>query len=359
MNTALGIVGGLIVGAAVGVGAATLYQGKLPGMGDQSSSAAVGGPVLELDGKTFTEADLPADVRLQVFEARSEAHERVNGVLNQFALQAWLAKEKGIDVKGAMPPFEELVDVPTPTEEEMKTLFEANKARLPPETTFETIKGDIEKYVKNQKLSEVLRTKNEDFKKANKVKLLAEAPIAPIVDLDLAPYAAKGPGNAPTLVEVADYTCPHCQMTQPEVEAVTKELGDKIRFVAVPFSLKPETLSGSLARGAYCARQQGDDAFWKFHETAFRTAKTKSWKSSDPAAKEPVMEIATEAGLDTAKVDACIDSPEAMAFVKTMVEKFNAIGVTGTPTFFLDGRRLSMKGTLKDTLAGVLPASSH
>lgn len=359
MNTALGIVGGLVVGAAIGAGAATLYKGKLPGVGG-TTTAEVGGPVMELDGKTYTEADLPGDVQVQIYEARHETHERVNGLLGQYALQLSLAKEKGLPTEGKLPAFDQLVDAPTPSDAELQALFDQNKDRLPPGTTFETIKGDIEKYIKNQKMSEVLRTKNEEFKKSNKLKLLATEPVSPRVELDLTPYVSKGTASSHTLVEVADYLCPHCQQTQPEVEAVVKELGDKFRFVAVPFSLRPEGLSGSLARGAYCARQQGDEAFWKYHEAAFATAKTKGWKQTDPAAKEPVVEVATAAGLDAPKIEACLESPEAVAFVKKTVDSMNAAGVSGTPTFFMNGRRISMHGeSLKDLVTGAMQASSH
>lgn len=359
MNTALGIVGGLIVGAAIGVGGATVYKNKMPGA-TGGNAAAVGGPLIEIDSKTYSEEDLPSDVRAQVFEARSESHERINGLLNQYALQLTMAKEKGVDVtKGPLPSFEELVVVPAPTEAEMLALFESNKARLPPDTKFETIKGDIERYVKNQKMSETLRTKNEEFKTANRVKFLSAAPEAPKVDLELTGYAAKGSASAPTLVEVADYLCPHCQATQPEVEALIKDMGDKVHFVSVPFALRPDNLSGNLARGAYCAKTLGDDSFWKYHEAAFRISRTKGWKATDPAANEPVIEVVKDAALDEAKMTACIDSPEAIAFVKKTVESFNAAGVSGTPTFFYEGRRLAMKPTLKETLASVMPASSH
>jgi len=210
-------------------------------------------------------------------------------------------------------------------------------------------------------MSEALRAKIQEFKASNRLKVLMQEPQAPKVDIDVAAYPSKGPATAShTLVEASDYLCPHCQTMQPEVEATVKELGDKIRFVQVNFSLKPDGLSGALIRGAYCAQQQGNDQFWKYHETAFATAKAKAWKQTDPDAKEPVIEIATAAGLDTAKIDACLGTPEAIAFVKKAIDTMNGAGLSGTPTFFLNGRKLSMHGTgLKETLTGAMAGSSH
>src|SRR6185503_11819576 len=146
-----------------------------------------------------------------------------------------------------------------PTDAEMKAVFEQNKSRLPPDTSFEKIKPDIERYLKNQKLGEALRAKNEELKAKNRVAILMPMPVAPKVDLNVAGLPVKGPATSQnTLVEVADYVCPHCQATQPEVEQLVKDLGDKMKFVPVNFSLRPDGLSGTLARGAYCARQQGD-----------------------------------------------------------------------------------------------------
>ena len=352
-STALGIVGGLVVGAALGFGAATVYKGNHAGENIT---------LLEVDGTKYREADLPADIRSGYYDIKAEEHDRGNALLGQFALQLALAKDKDKNVKAdALPPFDQLVEAPAPTEQELQALFEANKARLPPDATFEKIKPDIERFVRNQKLSETLRAKNDELSAKKRVVLLTPEPSSPKVTLVLDPYAAKGAVTASnTLVEVADYLCPHCQASEPEVEATVKELGDKYRFVHVPFSLRPEGLSGTLARGAFCAKQQGDEAFWKYHEKAFATAKEKGWKSTDPDSKDPVLEVATAAGIDGAKLEACLATPEAQAFVKNTTDSMHKAGVSGTPTFFLNGRRLSLSNkSLKDAVMGRLQAASH
>ncbi len=359
MNTALGVVGGLVVGAAVGFGVATVYKGG--GMGG-SFGGGSDPVVLELDGTKFKESELPADVRGTMYEVKEESANRIDSVLNQFALQFSLAKDKDKNAKAdALPPIDQLVEVAAPTDAEMQTLFDSNKARLPPDTTFEKIKPEIEKYMKNQKVSETLRAKSEEFKTKNRVKLLTQRPAAPVVNLDVKPYPAKGGASAPNLVMIADYLCPHCQATAPEVEAAVKDLGDKIRFVAVSYALRPETLSGSLARGAFCARQQGDEAFWKYHTTAFQTGREKGWKQTDADAKEPVLEVATAAGIDTAKVESCLGTPEAQAFVKNTLEAMTKIGVTGTPSFFMNGRKLPLQPgkSFKDLVTQSIQAASH
>ncbi len=116
MNPALGIVGGLVLGAVIGFGSATVYQkrgGSLPSAG---GTGAAGETLFELDNVKYSSNDLPPDVRNAVFEVGDEAHTRTDALLNQYALQLALAKEKGIAVKPGvkLPPFEELLSVPAP-----------------------------------------------------------------------------------------------------------------------------------------------------------------------------------------------------------------------------------------------------
>lgn len=358
MKTAAGVAGGLVVGVAVGFGAATIYKNRMAGGGGRDPNAVV----LQLDGAKYREADLPPDIRASLFEVRNEGFEKENNVLNQFALQFAMAKEKNKDVKpDALPPFDQLVEAPQPTEQEMQALYDANKARLPPNTTFEQVKAEIEKFVKNQKTSEVLRAKNEELKGKGRFAILLTPPEAPTVQLSVDQYPAKGPQGAKLLVEVADYLCPHCQATQPDVEAMLKDIGGKVRFVAVSFSLRPEGLSGTLARGAFCARQQGDEAFWKYHEKAFAMGREKGWKTTDPDDKAPVLEVVEAAGIDRAKVEACLGTPEAQKFVTSTTESMHKSGVSGTPTFFMNNRKLTMTPgkSLKENVESQLGGTSH
>lgn len=351
----------LTIGLALGC----TKGGQKPGSSTSASSAtspetgAPGQALFELDGAAFTEADLPGDVQSMVFETRTESHAKIEALVNEFALQFALAKEKNPAVKkDELPPFSELLSIPKPTDDEIKKLFEDNKARLPQGVTFDQVKPEIEKFVVQQKTQEAMRAKLDEFRAKNRFKMIAKAPEAPLVALNLAPFPAKGLGTL-TLVEVSDYLCPHCQASEPEVAAVVKEMGDKLKFVQVPYSLRPDALSGTLARGAICAFQQGSDPFWKYHEQSFKLAKEKSWKQTDADNKDAAKEVASAAGLDLPKFDTCVADANTQTQVKKVVDDMNKAGVSGTPTFFLNGRKLMLHGgrTLKDALSDGLKAS--
>src|SRR5690606_30711443 len=152
-------------------------------------------------------------------------------------------------------------------------------------------------------------------------------------ELDLAGYPSLGPKDAPvTLVEASDYLCPHCQQTHPEVKQVIEENKDKLRFVQVNFALRPQQLSGSLIKGAWCAQQQSEELFWKYHDKAFSYAKEKGFKMTDAAATEPVLTIAKDIGADTAKLETCLASTEATQAIEKATKEMEGAGVTGTPS---------------------------
>jgi len=361
MKAAAGIVVALVVGCGIGYGVALKLPKASQGAVTSGAPTDTSGPIFEYDGKKFSEADLPSDVQTSIYEFRKENVHRIDSVVSQYAMRMDLARQAGRDEEVPLPALEDLVNAGKPSEEEITELYEANKDRLPPGTTFEQIRPDIEKYMVNQKVAEVMQAKSAEFKASNKYNFLIEHPLAPIVAIDTSKFPVVGNKDSKiVVVEVADYLCPHCQMVQTEVEEVITEMGSTIRFSPVAFSVRPEGLSGQLARGAHCAFKQGDDKFWAWHKSAFSMAKTKGWKMTDPESMDYVKEILATIELDNTVFEQCVDSDEAKTAVADMIKSINALGVSGTPTFFVNGRRLDMHGgRLKDELQKHLKASSH
>jgi protein-disulfide isomerase len=266
------------------------------------------------------------------------------------------AKDSKVDPK-KLPPIDSLIKGKEPSEAEAKAFFESNKAKLPPGGTFEQFKPDIVRHLTQQSTQSAFKAKLEELEKQGKLKIIALAPEAPVVNFDLSKYPAKGPQDAPvTLVEASDYLCPHCQQEQPAVEAVLKEFAGKIRFVQVNFALRPDGLSGELARGAHCARKQGDEAFWKFHSKAFEMR----FEQSPTPDRGKVLDVAKGAGLDAKILEQCLATAEPKAAVEQAVAAMSDVGVHGTPTFFLNGRKLHTDHvSLKDAVRAALDAKGQ
>ena len=151
---------------------------------------------------------------------------------------------------------------------------------------------------------------------------------------------ARGPADARvTIVEYSDFQCPFCARVYTTLEdQVLKEYGDKVRLVFKNYPLSnihPWAEDGALA--SECAFQQGNDQFWAMYKGLFSNQADITKENL----KDKASEIAKDGGLDVARFQDCLDGRKAADALKADTEEAAALGVTSTPTFFLNGRRLS------------------
>jgi protein-disulfide isomerase len=151
------------------------------------------------------------------------------------------------------------------------------------------------------------------------------------VSVDDDPF--QGPENAPvTIVEFSDFQCPYCKKAADElVPQILAQYGDKVRFVYRDFpltQLHPRALPAALA--ADCANAQGK--FWQYHDLLFANQ-----SALDDASLEA---YAAQLGLDQATFDECYTSREYFDEVAADFQDGVDYGVSGTPTFFVNGHRL-------------------
>jgi len=150
-----------------------------------------------------------------------------------------------------------------------------------------------------------------------------------------------GPADAAvTIVEYSDFQCPFCARAEEIVQGeVIKAYGDKVSFVYKQFpltSIHPWAEPASLI-GLCIYKQAGNAAYWKFHEAVFKAQKDIPNENSG----EKLLAMAKDAGADQAKVKACFEAGDTKALVDATIAEAEAIGVNSTPTFFINGRRLS------------------
>ena len=157
--------------------------------------------------------------------------------------------------------------------------------------------------------------------------------------MDLANQPERGPKDAKvTIVEYSDFQCPFCARVYTTLEGVLKDYGDKVRLVFKNFplsSIHPWAEDGAIA--SECAFQQGNDKFWAMYDGLF----TQQSQITKDNLKDKASEIAKGAGMDVAKLQECLDGKKSADAVKADESEASALGVNSTPTFFINGRRLS------------------
>lgn len=140
------------------------------------------------------------------------------------------------------------------------------------------------------------------------------------------------------LVEFLDFECPSCGSIHPVVEEFKAEFGDRITFVHRHFPLSAHPNSGQAALAAEAAGQQG-----QYQQMANRLFETQSQWAGNQASQAPLFRtFAEQLGLDLSRFDAAVADPRTEERILADVADGKALGVTGTPTFFLDGEKLTL-----------------
>jgi protein-disulfide isomerase len=147
------------------------------------------------------------------------------------------------------------------------------------------------------------------------------------------PY--KGSPDAPLkIVEFADFACSHCADFAQSLDALAPvyiETGKmQVTFRNFAF-LTPE--SEPAAQAVECALDQGADKFWAYHDLLFSMQGRGGATLSNTSLKA----YAGQLNLDTAAFDKCLDSGVKAAAVEADHDDGVSSGVTGTPTWFING----------------------
>ena len=147
----------------------------------------------------------------------------------------------------------------------------------------------------------------------------------------------RGPKDAPvTIVEFGDLQCPACKAAQPTIEALVAA-EPSARFVFQNFPLEMHNWAAKGAAYADCVGRASNDAFWKFVSKTYETQSDITAENAD----EKLTAIADGAGVKGADIAACAVKPETKAHVDASIALGKSVDVTGTPTLFINGRRIS------------------
>jgi protein-disulfide isomerase len=152
-------------------------------------------------------------------------------------------------------------------------------------------------------------------------------------DIVTAGYPSRGPANAAvTIVEFADFECPYCGGLYPTLKQVEKNYEGRIRLVFRQFPLvNIHPHAQKAAEASLCANEQ--QKFWQYYDSLY----------SNQAQLEiaALKQRAVTLQLNTANFNTCLDSGRQADAVRKDQDDARKVGVTSTPTMFINGRLLS------------------
>jgi protein-disulfide isomerase len=180
---------------------------------------------------------------------------------------------------------------------------------------------------------------SESLKTAAAAPAAAARPSAPgrpdpgkVYEIDVGSAPIRGSKSAKvTIVEWADFQCPFCVRANPTLDQIAKEYGDKVRiaFKHLPLSMHAKARAAHAA--AEAAHRQGK--FWEMHDRIFAKP-----KDLNP---ETYLRYANEIGLDVDQYKSDVSSSSVRKVIDADLAMARKLGVSGTPSFFINGRFLS------------------
>ena len=310
--------------------------------GATAGGASSGDVVARVSGQAITNAELEALVGARLSQLRSKAEQDEFTLKSQAIdqlvrekLTAAEAKNRGITVEALMKA--EVDDkAAAPSEDEIKQVYERNKARLGNKTLEET-KPEIERQLKMQKANERRNAYLSELMTKADVQVLLDPPRVKVNVPGAAP--SKGPAAAPvTLVEFSDYQCPFCKRAHETIEQLVAAYPNDVRLIFMDYPLPMHNRAAAAAEAARCAGEQGK--YWEYGDSLMKVAGDLS--------DENLKQRATELSLDATAFETCISSTKHEPSVQSDFTEGNRVGVSGTPTFFINGRMLVGAKSLED-----------
>ena len=153
----------------------------------------------------------------------------------------------------------------------------------------------------------------------------------PVLPVDMRGDRHLGPDHAPiTIVEFSDFECPYCRQSAKTLQELRQLYGDRIRVVYRDYLGPSHVHALRAAEASRCAGAQGK--FWEYHDLLFdHQSLGHGWDFAL---------LATQLGLQQKEFEKCLHSGRFREQIAQDLQDGLKLGITSTPTFFINGRPL-------------------
>jgi len=301
----------------------------------------------EVNGKQITTGDIEKSLQPLIFNVQEQVYALRKQDLDVKINDTLLAQEaqKRQVTTRALLDTEVTAKVPQVTEAQAQAFYNENKDRISGD--FAQTKAQIIQYMQEAKEREATLAFAEQLRRASSVQINLSAPESPVFQISTDDQPSKGnPQARVTVIEFTDFQCPSCAQQHPVVERIMKEFGDRVRLVVRDFPLSQHAEALKAAEAAEAAREQGK--YWEYVAVLFR--------NQSALGVDKLKQYATELGLDRARFDSSLDSGKFAEKVQRDVLDGRKLGVNGTPTLYVNGKRVSdrsyeaLKATIESSL---------
>jgi len=286
----------------------------------------------EVDGNTIRVSDFEKFAGKEYFQQRESLYKIQKQKLDELIGATLLtneARRRGVSVESLLDQEVSFKLAPIGAQE-IEAFYAAHKGRL--HVPFEQVREQIREFLREKKVQERKAIFVSSLRAKANVKTYLPPP--PIFQVNISLSGAPSTGaehSVVTLVKFEDFQCPYCKTVQPMFVDLLKRYSGKLRIVHKDLPLEAiHPQARQAAEAARCAGDQGK--YWDYHD--------KLYERSPKASANDLKGFAKEIGLNTESFESCFASGKFKAAVQKDLSEGAALGLTGTPAFFINGREL-------------------
>jgi protein-disulfide isomerase len=285
-----------------------------------------------IDGKKITLGDLQTkypDLEKQLFKLEENAFrykEMYLGDMLENTLIELEAKKRDI-------PVEELVNQEirskiSPVSDKEVEAF--GKDKNIPKDQMSKLKDRVKQYLSAQREAELRKNFANELKKQYNVKMKIKKPgQTKKVKVEVSksdPWKGNDKAKV-TVVEFTEFQCPFCKRASNNLSNLAKDFGDKVKVVFKHFPLSFHDRAHISAQASMCMHDQ--DKFWEYHDVLF--------DNNNALQDADLKKYAKQLGADMKQFEECITSGKHKAKVDKDFADAQKYGVSGAPTYFING----------------------
>jgi protein-disulfide isomerase len=141
-----------------------------------------------------------------------------------------------------------------------------------------------------------------------------------------------------TIVEYGDLQCSFCKSAVTVIrQDIPRDFSREVRIVFKNYPLwEMHPWAWDAAAAGSCIYKQKADAFWPYHDWAYE----QQGRFSPEQFKKAASAFAQTQGVDLAKYNTCLTDPDTRAAIERSLQEGKAVGVTGTPSFYINGHHI-------------------
>ena len=279
-----------------------------------------------VNGEPITEAQIQAAAGSPLLRAQMQLYDVREQTLEQLIEERLMdAEAKRLGLSSQEDLRKQVTDAITIDDSEIAAYFEAHTAEMQGKS-LEEMKDTLRSRIYNERYQQRYTELIERLRKEAKVEVLMEVPR---VSVDDGGSPDRGPKQAPvSIIEFGDFQCPYCGRTRPTIAQVLETYPNQVRYVFRDFPLPFHQQAMKAHEASYCAGDQG--RYWEMNQKLFNNQQALD--------TEHLSAYAQELGLDTDQFRRCLDSGAYATQVNQNRYAGEQAGVSGTPTFFVNGR---------------------